>query len=402
MKNYKLHTSEGVRDYLGNELLVKEEMEDRIKHLFISYGYELVKTPTFEFIDVYSNNDYNVLQQPSLYSLINRQGEVLALRNDMTSSIARIVAANASDCSIRKYAYIASTFRYPRAYQGKSHEFTQAGIEIVGVPSIKAEVECIKLASHALNTIGLEKFTIHIGSSEFIETLFSDFNLDDKKQETLFNLIESKDFVALKNTMIEYEIDSKYIDLVLMIMSHAGKLNFLDGIISKLDDLSSKDILIKLKDLYQKLVNAGLKNKVLFDFSIYSFAKYYNGVIFQVFTDGIGRSIVDGGRCDGVLDSFGAKNSMIGFGLHVDAILEYVMNNNLIEISYTKYLSFSDDDSLEYSLAENKKLRDKGFIVSNSMNDTLEETVEFAKVNGYDSVVYYHNNKTKEIKLGGE
>ena len=54
MKNYKLHTSEGVRDFLGNELLVKKEIERRLTKLFKSYGYNLVETPTFEYLDVYT------------------------------------------------------------------------------------------------------------------------------------------------------------------------------------------------------------------------------------------------------------------------------------------------------------------------------------------------------------
>ena len=90
MKNYRLKTSEGVRDYLGNEALLKEKVETNVRNFLLHYGYELVKTPTFEYVDVFATEDF--FQQPDLYTLINRQGEFLALRNDMTSSIARVVA----------------------------------------------------------------------------------------------------------------------------------------------------------------------------------------------------------------------------------------------------------------------------------------------------------------------
>ena len=93
MKNYKLHVSEGFKDTYGNEMLVKKEIEARVLNVFESYGYELIKTPTLEYIDVYSLDG---MQKPDLYNLINRQGEVLALCNDMTASIARFVCSNTS------------------------------------------------------------------------------------------------------------------------------------------------------------------------------------------------------------------------------------------------------------------------------------------------------------------
>ena len=50
MKNYRLKTSEGVRDYLGNEALLKEKVETNVRNFLLHYGYELVKTPTFEYV----------------------------------------------------------------------------------------------------------------------------------------------------------------------------------------------------------------------------------------------------------------------------------------------------------------------------------------------------------------
>ncbi len=401
MKNYKLHTSEGVKDYLGKELLVKEEIEKRIKDLFICHGYELVKTPTFEYIDVFSNG--HVLQQPTLYSLINRQGEVLALRNDMTSSIARIVATHDANAIFpKKYCYIANTFRYPRAYQGKSHEFTQAGIEIIGVDNVKSDVECITLAFKSLKKIGLDKFTIHIGSTEFIEGLFNEFNLSNNQREILFSIIESKDFVSLKNKMVEYKIDNKYVDLVLMIMSNAGKLNFLDSVIARLEGFDSIKYLERLSIVYHELMKLGLQNKVVFDFSVYSSAKYYTGLTFQVFAEGIGRAVVSGGRCDSLLSNFGASRPMIGFGLHVDSILEYVMNHDLISISHIKYLSHCDSEGHSFALEKNTEFREQGIIVSESVFYSLNEAIEYAKINKYNRVLNYTNDKLEIIELGGE
>ncbi len=396
MKNYKLHTSEGVRDYLGLELLVKEEIEKRIKNLFISYGYELVKTPTFEYIDVYTSGS----QTPSLYNLINRQGEVLALRSDMTSSIARIVASNNSKVEMpKKYAYIADTFRYPRLYQGKSHEFTQAGIEIIGTKNIKSDAECIKLAFEALKAINITNYTVHVGSSLFIEALFNDFGFDKNQIDNLLSIIQKKDFVLLKNTLDSYSLDLDKINLVIRLMENAGKLNFLQGIMSELQGTKSVKILQELKELYNELMRMGLENKLVFDFSIYSYANYYTGITFQVFCEGIGKASVTGGRCDNLLKTFGCDAPAIGFGLNINSVLDYIMSNDLIKIESVRYASIADKDSYVFAYESNNKLRANGVIVDVSMYDTLEETIEYAKANKCSKVLYYKNNSVQEIEL---
>lgn len=397
MKNYKLHTSEGVRDYIGEELLIKKEIERRVENLFLSYGYTPVLTPTFEYIDVFSSSG---LQQPSLYNLINRQGEVLALRNDLTSSIARIFATkNTNNLVPKKYCYVASTFRYPRLYQGKSHEFSQAGIEIVGSNNIKSDLECIKLAFEALSKINLSDYTVHLGSSAFIEQLFLDLNISESDTINLLSIIENKDFVLLENTLNELNVDKSYVDLVIHIMRNAGKLNFLTDIINKLENKKSVKILNDLKNLYERLLDLGLENKLVFDFSIYSYAKYYTGVTFQIFVGGIGRACVTGGRCDDLLKSFGKDAPMIGFGLDINACLDYIIENNLITIDNHKYLSFATLDSYSYAVKNNNILRANGDIVDVSMFDTLDESIEYAKSMKYKKVLYYNENKLEEIEV---
>ena len=104
MKNYKLHVPEGFKDVYGYEMLIKKEIENRVLNCFNHYGYTHIKTPTVEYIDLYSDNG---LQKPDLYNLINRQGEVLSLCNDMTRSIARFVASKSDDTiGIKRYSYI--------------------------------------------------------------------------------------------------------------------------------------------------------------------------------------------------------------------------------------------------------------------------------------------------------
>ena len=90
MKDYRLHVPEGFRDVNGKDVIFGTEIEKRITKVFSSFGYEMIKTPLVEYTDIYEEE----AKRHELYNLINREGEVLALTNDMTSSITRYVAAN--------------------------------------------------------------------------------------------------------------------------------------------------------------------------------------------------------------------------------------------------------------------------------------------------------------------
>ena len=125
--NYK--TPIGFKDYILKDMEKKNKIESYLKELFLSSGYNLIETPSLEYIDVFTNN----VQDTSLYKLINKEGETLVLRNDITKSIARVVLTETKDMSFpQRFCYISNIFRYKKALSAMQHEFTQAGIELIG------------------------------------------------------------------------------------------------------------------------------------------------------------------------------------------------------------------------------------------------------------------------------
>ena len=386
MKNYKLQVSEGFKDTFGNEMLLKKEIENKVLNVFKLYGYELIKTPTVEYIDVYSSNG---MQKPDLYSLINRQGEVLALCNDMTSAIVRFVSSNNIN-EPKKYCYIADTFRYPRLYQGKNHQFLQAGVEIIGIDSINSDVEALYLACKVLNKCNVNNFTVHLGSSEFLHVLLNDFNINDDIQAIIYKSIENKDYVTLKN-ILNSNLDSETAKFIIDLMLRGGKLKYIENLMNKLKDTKSYNVLVYLKNIYLTLNELGYKN-ILFDFSIYSYANYYTGMVFQIYIDNISKAIISGGRADNLFDSFGKSICDIGFGLDVDSLTTYILENDLINVKNEKYLSFASAESYIKANANNDLLREKGIIVNHVLFNTLADALEYAKANDYGKVIEYDNS----------
>lgn len=396
MKNYRLHLSEGFKDTYGDEMLVKKEIEGKTLDIFAKYGYELIKTPTLEYIDVFSKDGS---QKPDLYNLINRQGEVLSLCNDMTASIARFVCSNNSlPMGPKKYCYIADTFRYPRLYQGKNHQFLQAGVEFIGDSSFEADIRVISLAYETIKACNVKDFTVHLGSSDFLNALFLDFGIDNDIKNKVYSLIDNKDYVTLRTTLEEV-LDDDNANFLIDLMLKGGKLHYMEKLIASLEGKSSKSKLVYLKQIYETLNLLGIDN-IVFDFSIYSYAKYYTGIIFAIYVGGIGKTVVSGGRCDNLFKDYGKDLSDCGFGLDIDSLATYVLENNLINVKKRKCVSYIHDGELIRATKENNELRDAGVVVSEVHFNSLEEALNYAKENGYQAVMEYKDNTSKlwEVK----
>ena len=392
MKNYKLHTSEGFKDTYGKEILIKKEIENSLLSCFESFGLELIKTPGVEYIDVYSDKG---IQKPDLYNLINHRGEVLALCNDMTASIARFVASNNIKATA-KYCYSADTFRYPRLYQGKRHQFLQAGIELVGNENIESDIEAIYIAHKVLNKLNINNYSIHLGSSKFLDLLFEDFKINDLLKKEIYQNIENKDYVSL-NELLKNNLDENNYKFLFDLMLKGGKLRFIENLIKDLKGYKALEEALYLKNIYNKLKELGVEN-IIFDFSIYPYATYYTGIIFDIYLENASKSIVSGGRCN-VFKSFGLDYSDIGFGLDIDILTQYALDNNLINIDQRRYIAFADKESYIFSLKTNDSFREEGIIVNDLRLDSLEETLKYAKDNGYSRVISYEKNSFKLLEV---
>ncbi len=390
MKNYTLHIPEGVKDYIGEEVRVKEKIQNQIKQIFYTYSYNLIETPTFEYLDVFTLGETG-FQQTQLYNLINRQGELVALRSDMTRAIARVVCTQNSNIPTpQRYAYMANSFRYPERYQGKLHEFTQAGIELIGKNSAEADAEVIKVAIEALKAAGLSAFTMHIGSSQFLEYMLSDIGLGSQDKEEVYQAIEQKDAVKLKNILEASNIDKETLAMLLELIQCAGKIDLLRSVKEKIACHKSKEALSYLENIYEILEEYGISKFILFDFSLLSYGKYYTGIMFQAFTHGIGSAIVEGGRYDTLLCKFGHNLPAVGFGMHINLLLQKIIQQKpLANLNRSRTLIVYTHDTRKAALEVADGFRKEGLIVENSFDETIEEALVYAGEIGIGGVLYF-------------
>ncbi len=379
MKNLNLKTPVGLKDYLLKDMEKKNKIETVLKELFLNSGYNLVETPTLEYVDVFTSN----MQDQSLYKLVNKDGEVLALRSDVTKSIARVVSTETKDFVFpQRFCYITNTFRYPKAYQGKQHEFTQAGVELIGANGIYADYEIVSLAVKSLNSV-LNDYKLYISSTDFFNNYLDDLNITKETKEKILNEIKNKNVVKIKELL-----DQNSYKILSLIIEAIGKKDLLLKIKSNVKGEKTLDTLTKLEKVYDLLEKNGLEKNVYFDFSILSFGNYYTGITLQGYTKGIGTPILDGGRYDIQISESDKPKDACGFAINVNDL-----------IGKTK-LTYERDITLLFSNDKDKLVEQVYEGSFASLEKSLDEAFNYALANNIKTVIDLDNNKRYVLKDG--
>ena len=328
-----LETPYGTRDFLPKEAAVKRAVEQKIFKLFASFGYYEVITPTMEYLETLTTSSGRA-QEPHLFKMFDRNNRTLALRNEMTTPIARLAVSRLKDLSMPlKLSYNTNVFRFRTNQPGRQCEFYQAGVELLGVSNAFADAEVIALAAQALNVAGLEDFKICLGQVEFAGGLMKDLSAD--AQAEIKSAIEHHDIVALDNLDVD--------DVFKKIPTLQGGKEILTAAQSIADNERSRRAIDNLTEIYRLLEVYGVADKITFDLGLIRDFEYYTGMVFEAYAHGVGYSLAGGGRYDNMLKDFGAACPATGFALGIERILDAMKFQNVAEDSRAKdfYLSYA-------------------------------------------------------------
>ena len=171
---------EGVRDLLFADTAAFRRMEAALQATWSAWGYREIHLPTFEYADTLAT-DVGSQVDAELYRFFDRHGRTLALRPDMTIPTARVVGTRLYDQPMPlRLAYTGSVFRYEPPRAGRQHEFSQAGVELIGAPGTVADAEVVALATASLQAVGLPEFGITLGHVGFFRGLLAGLALPER------------------------------------------------------------------------------------------------------------------------------------------------------------------------------------------------------------------------------
>lgn len=370
----KLHTPEGVKDYLPEECEFKNNIQNKIADTFAKCGFKPISAPTIEYAEVFSNT--GGIDSTRMYNFVDRDGTLLTLRPDVTPSIARIVAT-AHDNFPKKLYYVDNTFRRNESYQGKLREFTQAGIEIInGNDTLSADAEAIVIAIRALKAVGLESFKIDIGHAMFLNGVIEEANISDDIINDIQDSILHKNYVAVAEIADKLENDNiKLIlkDLPLLI----GDYEILQSAKQRITNAKSIEAIDYLSQLYEIIKELGLEKYISFDLSVIGAMDYYTGIIFRGYTRGTGFSILDGGRYDNMVATFGKSMPAVGFAIKINDLI----NVADIKHSHKPYILIAyDKANISSAFKYAQDMRDNDYIVEISdIINSVDDNIKYAE-----------------------
>ncbi|MBE5945076.1 MAG: ATP phosphoribosyltransferase regulatory subunit [Lachnospiraceae bacterium] len=401
MNDKLLHTPEGVRDIYNSECKRKLKIQDEIHKILLSYGYQDIDTPSFEYFDIF-NMDKGSAPSNEMYKFFDRNNNTLVLRPDITPSVARCVAKYYSDEELPiRLCYNGKTFLNAHQHQGKLSEYTQIGCEFVNDDSSAADAEIIACVISCLLKVGLGDFMIEIGHVDYFKGLMSEAGIDAETESKIREYILLKNFFGLSEFVSKLNIAENMKKAISGFDLLFGGLDMLDHALSLVSNEQSIEAINRLKKVYAALSYYGYDKYVNFDFSMINGYNYYTGVVFNGYTYGTGEPIVKGGRYNNLLSKFGKDAPSVGFAIYVDELMNALMRNKIqVDVDYSNVMIIYDMDSQENAITHGVKLRSEGKnveLIRQSTKHTIEEYINYAKKMHISSIISINKSEVQTI-----
>lgn len=394
----------GTRDFFPQDQRLRSYIYSKIHRTLQSFGYEEYDGPFVEPLELYAAKSSEEIVRDQLYSFVDRGERKLAIRPEMTPTLARMVASKQRELSkpIRWYS-IPTCMRFERPQRGRLREFDQLNVDILGGVPLDEDVEILLTCIEFLKSVGAKDtdFEIKLNHRGIINVFF-DHILGAKKDVVtpLLRLLDKRDkitepeFVAecLKLNLSQNQIKD---------LEHFLSLD-ISGVIDLLGEQhSASAIEIKQRlDILKEITNS---NCVVFSATVMRGFDYYTGMVFEAFdTDSANRrAMFGGGRFDNLIGSFsGEPLSGVGYGMGDVAISNFMEVHGLlpdlkksVDVSVVR---FSEQDRV-VSLKLAKQLRDLNLQVECSVvNSKFGKQIQSAEKSGAHVIAFRGQDELKQ------
>jgi ATP phosphoribosyltransferase regulatory subunit len=381
----------GMRDTLPGLYVIKESVRKKMMNVIESWGYQFLETPTLEFYETVGVQ--SAIQEQQLFKLLDRQGHTLVLRPDMTAPIARIAASKLMKESLPlRLAYSANVFRAQQHEGGRPAEFEQIGIELIGDGTISADAEAIALMIYALKNTGLKDFKISIGHIGFINALFGEILGKEERAEKLRRYLYEKNFVGYREHVKRLSLSTIDKERLLRVIDLKGGIEKADEASSLVACDSGKKALEDLKQLLIQLRAYEVDQYIKLELNIVSHMSYYTSVIFELYANGVGLPIGNGGRYDHLLEKFERPAPATGFGIRLDNLLEALGD---LKLNKDRYCIIFSRENRQEAFRYANKLRKEGKQVVMQDISGIDQIDRFT---GQFTDIYYFLGKPGKVR----
>lgn len=380
----------GVRVFPPAETAQRRAVEAQLLSVFRRWGFREIVTPTFEYLEVFERPTGEDADD-QIFKFVDRQtGRLLALRVDLTPQVARLVATTMrqAPCPLR-LAYTGSVFRYHEPRAGRQREFTQIGVELIGLDGAEADAEMIAMAVEGCRAVGLRAFQIDVGQVEVVRGLLNALQPPPALRSRIVSALRRKDSMELRTLLTGFPADAAAAEALLALPRLYGGRGILDEAARLPFPPASRAALANLAEVITVLENYGLAEHVILDLAEAHAFDYCTGVVFGAFARGLGYQLSNGGRYDHLIGQFGYPCPATGFSFDLERImaaLEAARALPAVSGPDVLLIDFSPDKRDAHRLA--RLLRERGVTVARDIiKRELAGSLAYAKAAAIRSAV---------------
>jgi ATP phosphoribosyltransferase regulatory subunit len=311
----------GTQVLFGKAAKKRRQIERVVFSVFEAWSYEEIIPPIFDYYDVFAKG-MGVELEDTLYRFIDREGNILALRPEFTSLVAKSVATRLSDHpKPLRLCYCGEVLRYETPRGGRQREFFQIGLENVGGEPIDSDAEVILIAIESLKKLGVQKFQINLGEMGYFAGIVERIEFSREDLSKIKGLIDLKDEVGLKFEMDRLNLSERRRHIILSLVHLTGNSDVLQTARQLVSNEKSQLALGNLERLYQELKRHKVAEHIAIDLSEVRGLDYYTGAVFKIYVPGLGFEIGGGGRYDNLLKNFGSDFPAVGFSFSLERLM---------------------------------------------------------------------------------
>ncbi|MBO4979773.1 MAG: histidine--tRNA ligase [Clostridia bacterium] len=339
MSNEKISTQpyKGTRDFYPEDMKIRNWFFGVIRENLERASFEEYNAPMLESLELYIAKSGEELAKEQTYNFTDRGGRMLAIRPEMTPSVARMVAAKAGELNYPlKWYSIPNMYRFERPQRGRLREFWQLNVDIFGCDGFEADYDVIESAIEMLRGFGADEtmFRVHINNRRFFNDVIAAIvGTDTEGARRVSKVIDRKGKVtreAYEKDMAELGVDKDKLAKIDALYT----MNVREATALCPDSVGSGELL----SLFDLLEKTGLDKFCVFDFGIVRGLDYYTGTVFEVFDEAPenNRAMFGGGRYDNLVGLFvkNAKISGVGYGMGDVTLENFLVTHNLVPNLY--------------------------------------------------------------------
>lgn len=311
-QSLKIPVPTGSRDVLPEEMSELRELGSAMLKTLTDSGYGEVATPAFEYEETVRLAGAGAAD--NVFRLSDKDGKALIARFDSTIPIARLAASRYHDAEPPlRFCYLQSVYRPIEPKRGQSREFSQMGLELMGLPAPEGDVEALVLLTRSLEAAGLSDFTIAVGDAR----LFTDRldaatggSLSEAERGAILYELQTGDMVGLRRELKRCsKLDEDAADDLLEVARTRGGT-----------DALREHGADRLLDIDSGLSGTEAAGRVIYDLGLVRSLNYYTGMVTKVYVPSDGFSIGGGGRYDSLAGKFGRDLPACGFAINLERL----------------------------------------------------------------------------------